>query len=510
MVEPQKRSAVFALWEQGKSKSQIARLPALDVKTVQGIIASHGQQRNPISRSHPLPPPDTLIELYRRCDGYMHRMHEILTEEQGHALGYSTLTRALRRLGIARGSQPQRAEHVPDVPGQEMQQDTSTYRITLGDNAPVKLICSGLYLRYIKFYRSFNRFRMKCFFDEALRFWGYCARDCIIDNTSLAVIAGCGADALFAPEMVAFANNYGFRWIAHALGHANRKAGTERNFWTVETNFLPGRTFASLEDLNAQALEWATVRYAQRPQSHTGLIPLQLLEHEKPFLRTLPPYLTPPSLPYRRTLDAYGYIRFDANFYWIPHTPRTEVSVVQYAQNIVVYAGPQQELIRYSLPPDGTTKQVFAPPGKTGSRRQPRNLKKDCEEEERLLRQRGQQTGAYLDFLKSAACHVRYKRRFIRELLDLCRTCDETVFVSLMGRALTFRVHSIAALLRMAVQISAPAAKTAQDQPAPLPQQDYQARPAYRQGEFSREHDSSSIIDTPTQPPGDNHGSTTA
>ena len=250
MVEPQKRSAVFALWEQGKSKSQIARLLALDVKTVQGIIASHGQQRNPISRSHPLPPPDTLIELYRRCDGYVHRMHEILTEEQGHALGYSTLTRALRRLGIARGSQPQRAEHVPDVPGQEMQQDTSTYRITLGDNAPVKLICSGLYLRY--------------------------------------------------------------------------------------------------------------------------------------------------------------------------------------------------------------------------------------------------------------------KRRFIRELLDLCRTCDETVFVSLMGRALTFRVHSIAALLRMAVQISAPAAKTAQDQPAPLPQQDYQARPAYRQGEFSREHDSSSIIDTPTQPPGDNHGSTTA
>jgi hypothetical protein len=446
----------------------------------------------------------------------MHRMHEILTEEEGCSVGYSTLTRALRRLGIAHGSQPEPSQHVPDVPGQEMQHDTSTYRITLGDHAPVNLVCSGLYLRYskmryIKFYRSFNRFRMKCFIDEALRFWGYCARDCIIDNTSLAVIAGCGSDALFAPEMVAFANNYGFRWIAHALGHANRKAGKERNFWTVETSFLPGRTFVSLEDLNTQALQWATVRYAQRPQSHTGLIPVQLFEHEKSFLRTLPPFITPPTIPHRRTLDAYGYIRFDANFFWIPHTPRSDVSIVQYADHIVVYAGPQQELIRYPLPADGVEKQVFDPPNKAGARRQPRNLKKDCAEEERLLRQRGGDTGAYLDFIKSAKCSVRYKRQFIRELLDLSRTTDQTLFTALMHRARTFRVQSMPALLRMAVQISAPAAATAvTDQPGPMPQQDLQARPAYRQGEFSREHDPLPLFDDRSLSPGGTHGPATA
>jgi len=32
------------------------------------------------------------------------------------------------------------------------------------------------------------------------------------------------------------------------------KAGEERSFWTVETNFLPGRRFSSLEDLNQQGL----------------------------------------------------------------------------------------------------------------------------------------------------------------------------------------------------------------------------------------------------------------
>jgi hypothetical protein len=441
----------------------------------------------------------------------MQRMHEILTEEQGCTVGYSTLTRALHRLGIVRGCQAPPSDHVPDVPGQEMQHDTSVYRIALGERAPVKLVCSGLYLRYskmryIKFYRSFNRFRMKCFFDEALRFWGVCARDCIIDNTSLAVIGGSGARALFAPEMVAFANTYGFRWVAHALGHANRKAGKERDFRTVESNFLPGRAFASLEDINAQALQWATLRYAQRPQSHTGLVPLQLFEHEKPFLRTMPPFIAPPALPHRRTIDTFGYIRFDANFYWIPHTHLADVSIVQYADRIVVYASPHQELIGYPLPPDGTRGQIFAPPGKAQQSRHPRNRKRDDTTEEQLLRQRGQETAAYLDFIQSSSCSVRYKHRFIRELLDLCRTTDETLFVSLMSRACSYRVQSIKALLRMAVQLSGHAATPATHTAAPAPAPDLHQRPAYCQGEFSTEHDIPETIQNQPQSHGDTNG----
>jgi len=60
------------------------------------------------------------------------------------------------------------------------------------------------------------------------------------------------------PLMAAFAEHYGFQFLCHAIRHSNRKAGEERSFWTVETNFLPGRSFQSLEDLNRQALEWAS------------------------------------------------------------------------------------------------------------------------------------------------------------------------------------------------------------------------------------------------------------
>src|SRR5947209_17291137 len=102
----------------------------------------------------------------------------------------------------------------------------------------------------------FNRLRMKCFFDEALRFWSYSAAVCIIDNTNLARLRGTGKDAVIVPEMEAFAKQYGFRFVCHEKGHPNRKAGEERSFGTVETNFLPGRRFESLEDMNQQAFQW--------------------------------------------------------------------------------------------------------------------------------------------------------------------------------------------------------------------------------------------------------------
>jgi hypothetical protein len=48
----------------------------------------------------------------------------------------------------------------------------------------------------LKFYRVFNRFAMKCFLHEALMFWGYAARKCIIDNTNLARLRGVGSRAV--------------------------------------------------------------------------------------------------------------------------------------------------------------------------------------------------------------------------------------------------------------------------------------------------------------------------
>ena len=149
-------------------------------------------------------------------------------------------------------------------------------------------------------------------------FWGYSAPWGIIDNTNLARLRGAGKGAIIVPEMEAFARRYGFEFVCHAINHPNRKAGEERSFWTVETNFLPGRTFESLEDLNEQARQWATERMEHRPQGKSRLIPAKAFEHERSYLHALPRHLPPPYQEHQRGTDQYGYVAFGANYYWVP------------------------------------------------------------------------------------------------------------------------------------------------------------------------------------------------
>lgn len=120
--------------------------------------------------------------------------------------------------------------------------------------------------------------------------------------------------------MDAFARARGFEFLCHAIDHPNRKAGNERSFWSVETSFLPGRTFESLEDLNRQAFEWATVRMEHRVLTKARVIPARLFEHEQLYLHQLPPHLPAPYQMHPRVTDQYGYVAFGANYYWVPGT----------------------------------------------------------------------------------------------------------------------------------------------------------------------------------------------
>ena len=262
MIEADKRKAIFLLHNQGMSARDIARRLGVSRNAARAIIAQEGAVPQKVRSDKQHIAEELLRRLHQECDGHLQRVHEKLVEEEKVPVTDSTLTRMLRNLGISTPPKT-RCDHVPDEPGVEMQHDTTVYQMNLGEQS-VRLVASLIYLRYSKrrylqFSRCFDRFKMKCFFHQALMLWGYSATQCIIDNTNLARLRGAGKLAVINPEMESFAKQYGFRFICHALKHANRKAGEERSFWTVETNFLPGRTFQNLEDLNQQALEWSPV-----------------------------------------------------------------------------------------------------------------------------------------------------------------------------------------------------------------------------------------------------------
>ena len=483
MIDPEKRKAIYYLHTQGMRIRKIARELRVDRNTVRTVIQQKGQVPDTPRSDKIHLCPELIGRLYRDCDGYAQRINERLAEEYGIEIGYSTLTGIIRDLQL-RKREYGRCDQVPDQPGAEMQHDTSDYQVKLGARR-VKLIGSLLYfryskVRYLKFYYFFNRFTMKCFFHEALMFWKHSAPVCIIDNTSLARLRGTGKNAVIVPEMENFARSYGFCFACHEKGHANRKAGDERGFFTITTNFFPGRQFIDLEDLNRQALDWATVRCMNRAVGKSKLIPAKAFEFEQSFLNRLPEVISAPYLEFNRGIDQYGYVAFDSNFYWVPGAGRQEVKVLRYPDHIQIYHR-RQLLIEYPLPPVQVKNQKFYPPDRPRPRYEPRNRKNRTGDEENILRSMSETVDIYLNFtLKEQPAGQRH--RFVRNLYRLSRRLPPDLFEKAVNRALTYRVTTPDTICRIAMlQMK----EANYEIPFVTVDDDFMNRPSYLEGRFT-------------------------
>lgn len=483
MITADKRKAVFLLHQEGTPIRQISRQLRLSRNAVRKIIAQSGQMPESIRPANPILDPDLLRQLHQECRGYAQRMMEKLREEHGIEVKYSTLTRRLRELGIGMPAS-QRCERVPDRPGAEMQHDTSPFTLRIGSER-LRLQASLLYLRYSKrrylqFYPVFDRFHMKCFLHAALMHWGYAPPLCVIDNTNLARLRGLGSNAAIVPEMDAFSKAYGFRFLCHAPGHPDRKAGEERSFLTVETNFIPGRTFQSLEDLNTQALDWSTVRMERRPQGKAGLIPAKAFEYERTFLNPLPAHLPAPYLLLDRGVDEYGYVAVDGNFYEVPGCGRGQVNVLRYLNHLVLCQD-RRALIEYPLPSWGVKNQPFAAPGQK-PRHWPRNRKLSSHEEEKRLRAIDPVIGAYVDFILNTPGLLRHQ--FLRRLWAFQQRWSTALFVRTVECAHRYRITSLETLERIALLHLDDTAL-----PEPVVDPDLEKRPAYQEGSLTETPD---------------------
>src|SRR5438132_1321881 len=128
------------------------------------------------------------------------------------------------------------------------------------------------------------------------------------------VLRGSGRDMVPVPEMAAFGERFGFEFVAHAIGNANRSARAERPFTFIEGNFLAGRTFSSWEDLNQRAREWCD-KVNTTYKKHIRAVPRELFAVERLHLKPLPAW-TPEVYMLQQSLDAiYGNVVQNTTIY---------------------------------------------------------------------------------------------------------------------------------------------------------------------------------------------------
>jgi len=143
LSEPQ-RQTIVELHAKGLSVRQISRTLGHSRPTVRRVLAQ-GAPQPPSSR----PPAPSMPELtwrlpalYCEAQGNLVRMQELLREQYGQEVPYSTLTHWVRQAHL-REPPPPRVGHYDCAPGQEMQHDTSPHRL---GGTPVTAQCAGLIL----------------------------------------------------------------------------------------------------------------------------------------------------------------------------------------------------------------------------------------------------------------------------------------------------------------------------------------------------------------------------
>jgi hypothetical protein len=286
---------------------------------------------------------DQIVELYHQCRSNLVRVHEELVAA-GVAISYPALTAFCRRHGIGPGPTPP-VGHYDFRPGQEMQHDTSPHRASIA-GVEQRIETASLVLCYSRMlcfqaYPAFTRFYCKVFLTDALTALGASAATCMIDNTHVVVAAGTGARMVPAPEMAAFAERFNFTFRAHEKGDANRSARVERPFHFIEHNFLAGRTFANLADLNAQTRAWGDKVNATY-KDHLHASPRELFAAERPHLRPLPLFIPEVYALHHRLVDVEGYVNVHGHRYSVPYLLiGRQLEVRETKERIDVYQGPR-------------------------------------------------------------------------------------------------------------------------------------------------------------------------
>lgn len=344
MLDQKQRAAILALHEQKHGVRAIARALKVSRGAVREVIKSGSERVPSIVREQAAEVwREEILAQYALCRGNLVRVHEELVNK-GASLSYQALTAFCRRHSIGFAPKPPAGRYHFE-PGEEMQHDTSPHQAEIGgalrkvQTASV-VLCNSRMI-FIQLYPTFTRFDCKVFLHDALAYFGGAAKTCMVDNTSVVRLKGTGADMVPVPEMAAFGERYGFKFIAHEVGDANRSARVEGPFHWIEQNFLAGRKFRDWGDLNLEAITWCNRKNAAF-SSKLHASRRELFAAEAPHLVPLPIWTPKIYLLHQRIVDAEGYVNVSRNRYSVPwQLIGRQMEVRETKDRIEVFDGPR-------------------------------------------------------------------------------------------------------------------------------------------------------------------------
>jgi hypothetical protein len=258
------------------------------------------------------------------------------------------------------------------------------------------------------------------------------------------VLRGTGREMIPVPEMEAFADRLGFRFVAHERGDANRSARVERPFSFIENNFLAGRTFAGWVELNRQARQWCD-KVNSTYKKHLRAVPRELFAIERQHLKPLPAWIPEVYRLHQRTVDVEGYvsvqsIRYSVPISWIGRRveireTRDKIDIELDARHIVTHERALTPLHQRIMLAE------HRPPRGEGVKRG------DSHPEEQALVEAAPEIAPYIAALKQKGRKVT--TLVLRQLLRLLREYPLEPFLAAVAEAARYGLYDLDRLERM-------------------------------------------------------------
>ncbi len=278
---------------------------------------------------------------------------------------------------------------------------------------------------------------------HAFHHLGGVARVCLYDNFKAVVLWHDADGPLYNPKFLAFATHYGFRPQACRVRRPQTKGKVERKFFYVETSLLNGRTFDTLEHLNAVTQAWLVNVADVRVLRDFKESPRQRHAREQPHLLPLPACDFDTALVLYRHVTVEGFVTYRLNFYSVPWSYIGQVLPVRVtADEVIVYSTGLEEIARHRLVP-GT---------QSGVRQFVKGHHPTDDPNQRivLLRQRFAELGPIaVQFLDGLLAKQIQGKLQAQQLLALVAHYQRDDVLRALERAVRFGAFSLAAIRRI-------------------------------------------------------------
>lgn len=154
---------------------------------------------------------------------------------------------------------------------------------------------------------------------RAFEFFGGVPKKLLYDNLKTVVLHHVGSTVQFNPTFLGFAGQYLFEPTAAPPYYPQAKGRVEGAIRYIRHAFFYGRSFSSLADLRAKAVDFRDQTANTRLHATTHQRPVDRLSIERTRLRPLPKHPAAVELVLPVVVSKEASVRLDTNTYSVPH-----------------------------------------------------------------------------------------------------------------------------------------------------------------------------------------------